>query len=584
MQGLIKKYRIFFFSLVIILFFIVFHQTTNQQVFAATTCCGQATCARTYRECTNSASYCKISGLLQWVTVTESNTCSYSCSPAQGPCGSPVQQTYRWNGANCNTPNATCSPSSTGTYATSLDCSNACIKTSPPVSITTPPSNGGNTCACTYPQQNSNGQTCLYKGVQTNCTGPCHYASGYGQQVSCSGGSNLPGTGNHCSFTDSTGNNLYVGMCQQSVNCPGGTTYGGNTSCGGGPLYCCGVLQPSLGTCNGGKCTKIGGTCDLNKNTIGPGCNSGAFCCVPKANTPPPNPSTGTCSAIPPGCFTGVPRGYPQGDCFRSPPGSGYVIGHNMWVPVLGHSCTDTQSTCYLPLSAYSVCVNNNNNPIPPVVPIQFGSIIAAPVNQAEAFLASNVLAANVIVITDTVNYDQTTGTFANPNFRLHNLPPGQYNFFLHVDGYLDKQLTNSNGNNFTISTGQTTFAVEPVALISGDIAPQPHGDNVIDIQDYNAVFECLGLTATSAPKATCPNPKIADINQDGVIDQKDLDIIHVEFGQHGDVPTISSPNPTSSPGNPSPQAPNTFTCVTDPSCATSNKSFQLCPLKCMAQ
>jgi len=90
-----------------------------------------------------------------------------------------------------------------------------------------------------------------------------------------------------------------------------------------------------------------------------------------------------------------------------------------------------------------------------------------------------------------------------------------------------------------------------------------------------------------------CLNKTAADLNHDGVVDQKDIDIILAHMGQHGDSPTLTTPgttgnsagqtgsNPGSTTGTPGQQ---TFTCVTDPACTGTSQSIQLCPLKCSPQ
>lgn len=215
------------------------------------------------------------------------------------------------------------------------------------------------------------------------------------------------------------------------------------------------------------------------------------------------------------------------------------------------------------------------------------GNITATIPGTTTVLLASKVLAAQAIVLTDNLNYVSATNTFSNPSFRITNLPAGSYNLFLHVNGYLDKQLTNNANNIFTITAGQAVMNVGPVALIPGDIAPQPKGDNSIDIQDYNAVIGCLG---TQAVTATCVNKAAADINHDGIIDLRDLSTVQTAFSQKGDSITVGTPsenpgndvNPGAGNGTPNPTSIPTFTCVTDPSCATKNtNSMQLCPLKC---
>lgn len=63
---------------------------------------------------------------------------------------------------------------------------------------------------------------------------------------------------------------------------------------------------------------------------------------------------------------------------------------------------------------------------------------------------------------------------------------------------------------------------------IPGDIAPAPRGDNYIDIQDYNALIACLQRDKS------CTNPSLADLNNNGMVNQQDLDILISNFGKNG--------------------------------------------------
>ncbi len=186
---------------------------------------------------------------------------------------------------------------------------------------------------------------------------------------------------------------------------------------------------------------------------------------------------------------------------------------------------------------------------------------------QTQSRTPNKVLAAKTYTATDIVTYTVTNNNVAkynNPHFNMSSLPSGVYKLFLHVDRYLNKTVSDSAGNQtFTLPTA-STLTTPVMQLTPGDAAPLPHGDNYIDIQDYAYVLGCVGLKTTDANSSTCPDPKHADMNEDGVIDANDLQKVKAHFGESGDSPF-----------------PPQFTCVTDPACVTGKNSMQVCALKC---
>jgi hypothetical protein len=66
--------------------------------------------------------------------------------------------------------------------------------------------------------------------------------------------------------------------------------------------------------------------------------------------------------------------------------------------------------------------------------------------------------------------------------------------------------------------TSGTTNQIPQVSLVSGDI----DGNNILDILDWNAILSCVkGETACAQDKKT-----LADLNDDGKVDEMDLNII----------------------------------------------------------
>lgn len=164
-------------------------------------------------------------------------------------------------------------------------------------------------------------------------------------------------------------------------------------------------------------------------------------------------------------------------------------------------------------------------------------------------------------VAQDTITYDPASGNFINPNFNLGAVTAGDYQMVIQMNSYLDSQLIDkSDGDNkFTIEQGKTAQA-QAVQMRAGDLAPTPNGDNHVNIIDYNAIIGCM----PGAPESACINKKYADLNDDGVVDQKDLDILLSDFGQTGfEFQTTQ------------------FKCEPDPSCNSGVGALQLCSLLC---
>lgn len=159
----------------------------------------------------------------------------------------------------------------------------------------------------------------------------------------------------------------------------------------------------------------------------------------------------------------------------------------------------------------------------------------------------------------DVLNYDPASGTFVNPKFNLGAVPDGSYQMIIQIEKYIDEQLISNDGANFTFAAG-ATIEVRPVRMRAGDIAPSPNGDNYINIIDYNVLIGCL----PGAPANACLNKKIADLNDDGKVDQIDLNILQRNFGDTGFFFQTAE-----------------FKCEPDPTCDSGKNTLQLCSLLC---
>lgn len=470
--------------------------------------------------------------------------------------------------------------------------------------------NGGSTC--------QNGST--YKAAL--CAGQTSIVPNGGNGSICCVGPNSTGNGGNGttttqSCTHSNSGTSDNGLCATNQNpsaflnaCPGNTLAetGDINQC----RTCC-VNNPSGKNGPGASCSvsNVGsGTCSASNNpqscpnssayTVSSSMCSTTNCCV--------NTSINTCLCLTGNQFAASPNnkyictltshGNTACAVWQQCNGGNYPPCSDMpcsctgaWGTVpTNYQCTAGNGSVYTgTCSANNECVGNvtGGNPCGPIPVLQpppnpwrglpFGlsssvslqgsaqksySVLLNNHQISSALLASSkrVLAAQVIVIKGTATYDPSSGQFFDTAFSLINVPAGQYDIILHVDGYLDKRLIPTDGSNaFTISYGQP-FSFIPVSLIPGDIAPGPHGDNFIDILDYNKLVSCLG----QSPTGTCQQ---ADLNNDGKIDQTDLQILQNGFGTLGD--SFNTPQ---------------FTCISDPSCNSGNNNLQLCSLLCTKQ
>lgn len=175
----------------------------------------------------------------------------------------------------------------------------------------------------------------------------------------------------------------------------------------------------------------------------------------------------------------------------------------------------------------------------------------------ATGLLATKVLGSKSFSVSDKLTYDNATGNFVNKNFKLGNITPGNYQLVMHVDGYLDTQLTQPEGSKvFNLAKGNQVNTAT-VTIVPGDIAPGAHGDNFIDVIDYNKIITCFN-------KKSIGSCQIDDLNDDGIIDQKDIDMLLGHFGSLGFSFQVQG-----------------FTCEIDPTCNSGQNSLQMCTLIC---
>lgn len=160
----------------------------------------------------------------------------------------------------------------------------------------------------------------------------------------------------------------------------------------------------------------------------------------------------------------------------------------------------------------------------------------------------------------DTLTYDSASGNFINSNFNLGLIASGEYKMVIQIQNYLDAQLfTKTGGDIFRMRSGGK-LSVAEVSMTAGDIAPGERGDNSINIIDYNALLGCM----PTAPPGACLNRDRSDLNDDGIVDQKDMEILLDSYNQNGFAFKTDK-----------------IKCEQDPACESGRDTLQLCSLIC---
>ncbi|HEV2339704.1 MAG TPA: dockerin type I domain-containing protein [Patescibacteria group bacterium] len=263
--------------------------------------------------------------------------------------------------------------------------------------------------------------------------------------------------------------------------------------------------------------------------------NIGKPCgCTPGANNDncngfgQPTSSNGTCKSG----QNGIPNG-----CYENENQCG------TWGPV----GVLQQNVCCFPSAQASVKVNlSNGNANPTANTITSLLSVATHVGRsAQVPLASNgqgVLGASMTTIPLTSAYNPETGQYESQSLNFSTIPDGSYDFLLHVDGYLNARLQPTDGTGyFIIKNGQLTQSIEPIQLTPGDILPLPHGDNIIDQQDYDMIVKCINKDPACTPQIK----QIADLDKDGDVDNTELQLVQKALGESGDTFPTPPPCPT---------------------------------------
>lgn len=115
-----------------------------------------------------------------------------------------------------------------------------------------------------------------------------------------------------------------------------------------------------------------------------------------------------------------------------------------------------------------------------------------------------------VAVGSGPLSYERNSGTFKGP-ISLTALPAGTYEFKVKAEGYVRRPVPGFQA----VAAGATTITLPLTTLSSIDTT----NDNELNIGEYNAYVSCFGAKANTT---SCPNPSIADFNDDGKLDNGD--------------------------------------------------------------
>lgn len=157
--------------------------------------------------------------------------------------------------------------------------------------------------------------------------------------------------------------------------------------------------------------------------------------------------------------------------------------------------------------------------------------------------------------LTDQVIYDADPTSPTHTKFINHHLDLGEtvkisrYQVVFKMDQTLTKlvkQKERDVGGQLISLSDVVATEIAPQTFIVGDIYNPPHGDNIMDGKDHEMLLNCFG---TKANYSSCLNKQNADLNDDGVVDGTDYNIMLSSFrtlkAMGFPVPSLSVNTPT---------------------------------------
>ena len=150
----------------------------------------------------------------------------------------------------------------------------------------------------------------------------------------------------------------------------------------------------------------------------------------------------------------------------------------------------------------------------------------------------------------DSDQYSPTYTSFLNPLIDLGgDVKDGNYQIAFKTDQSLRTIIKQNSGDLggeiFGLAKASQTIPIPPQIVLMGDTIPA-QGDNMININDYNAFISCYGSLNNAN---TCKAGNFGDFNDDGIIDGIDYNILLRSLyavAQEGLAVPQLSPTPTS--------------------------------------
>lgn len=138
-----------------------------------------------------------------------------------------------------------------------------------------------------------------------------------------------------------------------------------------------------------------------------------------------------------------------------------------------------------------------------------------SPIHPSRSFDVYAVNSQNQVASTTKLIMNYVNGAYTG-TASFNNLPNGSYTVKMRSDNSLIKTIPGI----YNLSIGDTTNTPS-ITLVTGDIQSGGSSTNILDIDDYNALLACYS-------GSNCPDSlkALSDLNDDGVVDEKDLNVL----------------------------------------------------------
>lgn len=198
--------------------------------------------------------------------------------------------------------------------------------------------------------------------------------------------------------------------------------------------------------------------------------------------------------------------------------------------------------------------IGTNGGNLKPIHPVRDLSVLLfSPDANTSDKNVKPIYTINTQAIYDSDPNSPTYALYINQHLDLGEIKDGQYQIAFQTPQALRQIIKDGNsksvaGKIFDLS-GNRSLEISKQNLITGDIYPYPISDNKMDINDYLLLQDCFGIKSKSTG---CPSSIIADLDDNGVVDGIDYNIMLINFRYLGTlgypIPKNIVPTPTSGP------------------------------------